>query len=131
MLMRQSKETHRTVPCVKNSQPNATWKGDHEISKALSSEMLNIANRQVDGSLSGRTVDGVARELRQHNYAYIVTHPVVKVFENSDIGGMDPNMGDYDYNAKGFENPIAWREVIPEWLDGKITAVAKKVFNLS
>ena len=44
---------------------------------------------------------------------------------------MDPNMGDYDYNAKGFENPIAWREVIPEWLDGKITAVAKKVFNLS
>ena len=105
-----------------------------QVSNAVAGEILNATTKQANGALSGRTINGIARELRHHYQGYDATQVIpyfiaplssafsfvtIKVFDDTDIGGMDRNMGDYDYNAKGFENN-AWGEVISEWADGKI-----------
>lgn len=86
--------------------------GDKAISTALAKEMYSTATNQVNGALSGRTIDGIAKELRRHTqFAFLGEKIGV-----ADIGGLDKNKPDYDYNARMFENPWKALSVIFEML---------------
>ena len=101
----------RGVVVFNNNDYDHGMVGDDNISAALANEIYYAATSHVDGALSGRTVKGIARELRAH-FKVSTTLPVNKV-SIADIGGMDKSRSDYDYNAKMFEDP--WKTPLVIW----------------
>ena len=101
----------RGVIFFDNSKHAHGMVGDYNISIALANEMYCAATNQVGGALSGRTTEGIARELRMH-YRVSAILPIKKVTV-ADIGGMEKSRSDYDYNAKMFEN--LWKTPTVIW----------------
>ncbi len=100
----------------KTNRENAYWLFTDEISEALAQEILRVASENVPGALSGRTVKGIAREIRWHCPPGLIGIGPTII---ADIGGMDKSKDSYDYNAKVFENPWRpsnWIEVLCEYL---------------
>ena len=92
--------------------------GIQKISMVLAAEMYIKATEQVEGSLYRRTIYGISREIRWHYYAYLACK--LNVVRYADIGGMNEDRNDYDYNAKMFENPLRTKEVVQEWIFSNI-----------
>lgn len=86
-----------------NNQPDSSSLQNPIICKALAKEMRNISRKQVHGALKGRTVDGIARELKYHKIANWFL-PSLESAKVTDIGALYKNSIGYDYNAKLFEN---------------------------
>ncbi|MGM9668232.1 MAG: hypothetical protein ACI3VZ_00555 [Faecousia sp.] len=116
----------RGVAKIDNSKYDHIILGDEKISEAMAEEIIKAATTQVPGSMSGRTISGVARELRLHcdiGYMFSLGNTdllfgLSKQILVADIGGMDPDKPDYDYNAKGFENLWALPAAIWELIKG-------------
>lgn len=85
------------------SQSDLALIGDKAVSIALAKAMYKTATEQVAGALSGRTIEGIARELRVHYKASCLL-PIDNLLI-TDMGGLDESMPGYDYNAKVFEEP--------------------------
>lgn len=85
------------------SQSDLALIGDKSISIALAKTMYKTATEKVPGALSGRTIEGIARELRAHYKASCLL-PIDNLLI-TDMGGLDESMPGYDYNAKVFEEP--------------------------
>lgn len=87
---------------IDNSQRDDLLLNDDKISLAIADEILAAATEQVDGAMSGRTREGVAREIRFHcKYGFLTKSEKITI---ADMGGTDKSRTDYDYNAKGLEN---------------------------
>ena len=103
----------RGVAVIENDQRDDLMLDDDAVSTAVAEEILKTAKAQVDGAMSGRTVAGWAREIRFHcKYGYLTR---IKRIRSADMGGTDKSRSDYDYNAKGFENPLKIPIVIFEF----------------
>ena len=87
--------------------------GDKNISTALAKEMYMVTKQQNNSALSGRTIDGIAKEIRVHLKLSFLGKNKFGVI---DIGGLDKDREDYDYNAKMFENPWKTYDVIWEMM---------------
>ena len=85
------------------SQSDLALIADKSIGIAVAKSMYETATEQVPGALSGRTIEGIARELRAHYRASRLV-PIDKLLI-TDMGGLDESMPGYDYNAKIFEEP--------------------------
>ena len=86
-----------------NDQENARYLGlfhDPVWRNELAREMISVAQKQVPGSLKGRTVSGVRLELTAH-YTGFYLHIKPSHTDVTEIGGYD-----VDPNADWFEHPI-------------------------
>ena len=88
-----------------NRQPEAGRLLGRRLSLAMAAAMREIALARNPGALSGRTLRGMAFELRVHRRAWQMgvkrSHAVV-----TELGGLDPAAPDYDDNAAWFERPV-------------------------
>ena len=109
---------NRGVIIIDNKTNPQALLGIQKISMVLAAEMYIKATEQVEGSLYGRTIYGIYREIRWHYYAYLACK--LNVVRYADIGGMNEDRNDYDYNAKMFENPLRIKEVVQEWIFSNI-----------
>ena len=94
----------RGVVIYDNDKNDRGMSGAYEVSIALAQEMYLAATTQVEGALSGRTIEGLARELRAHTKVSTII-PWEKV-SIADMGGTTKDRPDYDYNASWFEGRI-------------------------
>lgn len=88
-----------------NSQAEARRLLGRRLSLAMAAAMREIALARNPGALSGRTLRGMAFELRVHYRAYRMglkrSHAAV-----TELGGLDPAAPDFDDNAAWFERPL-------------------------
>ena len=75
------------------------------IVNALSNEMQHQADMLRSNALSGRTSLGMTFEMYVHSFFDFLRIMPEKT-NTIDIGSVDKNSTDYDYNAKWFESPI-------------------------
>lgn len=88
-----------------NRQPDAGRCAQRRISAALAEQMARTARARVPGALAGRTVKGLAFELRVHNRAYrlgVLRRQAV----TAELGSPEPGAPDFDRNAAFFERPL-------------------------
>ena len=88
-----------------NRQPGARLCAKRRVSKAMAEEMARTAREKVPGALAGRTVKGLAFELRVHNRAYrlgVLRRQAV----TAELGSPEPGAPDFDRNAAFFERPL-------------------------
>ena len=74
---------------------------DSSVSKALATEVISSARAREPDALSGRTVEGVAMEIRIHYGIY--SFGIKSHVDVADIGGTDKSKPGYDSNASFFE----------------------------
>ena len=100
-----------------NRQPNAKACLNRAVSRLLAAEMSRTACERVPGALKGRSLRGLAFELRVHNRAFRLglfrSHSVT-----TELGGLDAFAPGYDHNAIWFEHPF---RCIPAILRALIT----------
>ena len=88
-----------------NRQPQARRWAGFRSSRLLAEEMMKAAEARVPGALKGRSLRGIAREIRIHYRAWRMgikpSHSVT-----AEMGSSDPAAPDYDGNAVWFEHPI-------------------------
>lgn len=88
-----------------NSQPEARRLRGKRLSLAMAAAMREAVLARNPNALSGRTLRGMAFELRVHCRAYRMglkrSHAAV-----TELGGLDPAAPDFDDNAAWFERPL-------------------------
>ena len=88
-----------------NRQPNANVCARRAISRILAAEMSRTARERIPGALQGRTLRGLAFELRVHNRAFRLglfrSHSVT-----TELGSLPAAAPGYDPNAIWFEHPL-------------------------
>ena len=98
-----------------NRQPDARVCAGRRASLALASEMLRAARSRDPDAQRGRTLRGLAYELRVHNRAYRLG-----LFRSSSVttemGSPASEAPDYDHNAVWFEHPLRSLPQILRWL---------------
>ncbi len=90
---------------VDNRQSCARLCTGRRSSLLLAEAMLQAARAQVPEALSGRSLKGLARELRLHRRAYALGL-LRRHSGTTEAGSVDPAAPDYDDNALWFERPI-------------------------
>ena len=107
---------NRGVAHLDNNQRDDLLLNNDVISLKLAEEMINAAITQVDGAMSGRTAEGVAREIRNHcKWGFLIGIDSITM---ADIGGTTEGRSDYDYNARGFESFFKIPSVLWEMIFG-------------
>lgn len=88
-----------------NRQPEARRLRGKRSALAMAAVMREAALARNPAALSGRTLRGMAFELRVHYRAYRMglkrSHAAV-----TELGGLDPAAPDFDDNAAWFERPL-------------------------
>lgn len=88
-----------------NRQPGAGRCAGRRNSRALAEAMVRTARQRVPGALEGRSVRGMALELRVHYRAWRLGvqrgHAVT-----TELGSPNPQAPDHDRNARWFEHPF-------------------------
>lgn len=88
-----------------NRQPEAGRLLGRRLSLAMAAAMREAALTQNPDALSGRTLRGMAFELRVHYWAFRMglkrSHAAV-----TELGGLEPAAPDFDDNAAWFERPV-------------------------
>ena len=90
---------------VDNRQSCARLCTGRRSSLLLAEAMLQAARAQVPEALSGRSLKGLARELRLHRRAYALGL-LRRHSGTTEAGSVDPAAPDYDDNALWFERPV-------------------------
>lgn len=85
----------------KNDYESILWRGGSDI---LAKAIYDAAKEVAPDSMSGRTVEGINRELQLHWAAYKTGIDKLKEHASTaDMGGIDKDKPDYDSNAWLFE----------------------------
>lgn len=85
----------------KNDYESILWRGGSDI---LAKAIYDAAKEVAPESMSGRTVEGINRELQLHWAAYKTGIDKLKEHTSTaDMGGIDKDKPDYDGNAWLFE----------------------------